>query len=348
MLGNMGMNVDATRAALLAAADEAVTICQFGPAISTHINSLLPHDGYQLSGFDPVTGIKFPFSAEGGYQLSSYRRLAENEYVGRGGTGLLQDEGFGGELRIALTHRTTAFGELTLLREKGQAPFSAAENARAEELSVALGTAMRRFVSGKRLRPPKNLPSAPGVIVVGQDDRVLSATPEARLWLSRLVNNPDTASDEELFRFIWNTAYAARHGQQPYKEFAARMDPQEVGIDPRQPASITRHKLARGLIPAFGGWIGMHARPLDGDQPGQIAVVLEAPPGQILLPAVAAWYGLTRAERTIAENLRLGLPTKSIARRLACSPHTVNDHLKALFRKTGVTGREELLAALAP
>jgi DNA-binding CsgD family transcriptional regulator len=333
----MGMDVDATCAALLAAADEAITICHFGPMVSTHVKTLLPHDGYHLTGFDPVTGIKCPYAAGGGYRTSSYRLLAGNEYAGRAGIDLLSGEGFGSELRIALTHRTVAFGELTLLREKGRAPFSAAEAALAEQLSAALGTAMRRFVGGKRLRPPKNLPPAPGVIIVGQDDRILSTTPEARLWLRRLVTNPDTASDEELFRFIWNATYAARHGRRQPKG----------AVDPGQPVGAAPRGLARGLIPAFGGWIGMCARPLDGEQSGQIAVVLETPPGHVLLPAVAAWYGLTRAERTIAENLRLGLPTKSIARRLECSPHTVNDHLKALFRKTGIAGREELLAALA-
>ncbi|MEV6734181.1 MULTISPECIES: helix-turn-helix transcriptional regulator [unclassified Streptomyces] len=35
-----------------------------------------------------------------------------------------------------------------------------------------------------------------------------------------------------------------------------------------------------------------------------------------------------------------------MARHLDLSPYTVNDHLKALFRKTGADGRDELIAAL--
>lgn len=42
-----------------------------------------------------------------------------------------------------------------------------------------------------------------------------------------------------------------------------------------------------------------------------------------------------------------GLPTKRIARRLDLSPRTVDDHLKAIHRKAGVNGREELLTGLA-
>jgi DNA-binding CsgD family transcriptional regulator len=323
----MRMNLDTAHAVLPAVADEAITVCQLGPALSSNIKDLIPHDGYFLTGIDPITQIRCPFTTDSGYQAASYPLLARAERTGRSTTKLMTGDGFGSELRIALSQSTVPFGELTLLRETGRTPFSATDAARAEHLSPALGAAMRRFVGGKRLRPPKDMPTAPGVIIVGQDDRILSTTPEARLWLRRLVDNPDTASDDELFRFIWNTAYAARRKHQA--------DPAEDG-------------LALGRIPAFGGWIGMHARPLDGEQSGQIAVVLDAPPGHVLLPALAVWYGLTPAERTIAENLRLGLTTKSIARRLECSPHTVNDHLKALFRKTGIAGREELLAALAP
>lgn len=41
-----------------------------------------------------------------------------------------------------------------------------------------------------------------------------------------------------------------------------------------------------------------------------------------------------------------GLPAKQITRRLGLSPHTVNDRFKAIYRRTGVTCREELIARL--
>jgi len=35
-----------------------------------------------------------------------------------------------------------------------------------------------------------------------------------------------------------------------------------------------------------------------------------------------------------------------VARSLAISPHTVDDHLKSIYRKADVRGRDELLALL--
>ena len=45
--------------------------------------------------------------------------------------------------------------------------------------------------------------------------------------------------------------------------------------------------------------------------------------------------------------LALGLPAKHICRQLQLSVLTVNGHLGAIYRKAGVSGREELLARLS-
>ncbi|MYY83115.1 LuxR family transcriptional regulator [Streptomyces sp. SID335] len=79
---------------------------------------------------------------------------------------------------------------------------------------------------------------------------------------------------------------------------------------------------------------------------GDTVVTLQPAAPTELLPALAQWYGISPRERTVIEQALQGLAAKQIARRLNLSPHTVNDHFKAVYRKTGVTGREELIACL--
>ncbi|MBM9435248.1 helix-turn-helix transcriptional regulator [Streptomyces bryophytorum] len=78
-----------------------------------------------------------------------------------------------------------------------------------------------------------------------------------------------------------------------------------------------------------------------------MAVTVQAAATGRLLPAVAAWYGLTPRERSVVDQVLEGRSGKQIARTLDLSPHTANDHLKAVYRKMRVNGRDELIATLS-
>jgi DNA-binding CsgD family transcriptional regulator len=54
------------------------------------------------------------------------------------------------------------------------------------------------------------------------------------------------------------------------------------------------------------------------------------------------WQLLTSAERDVADLASTGLTNKQIGAALYCSPYTVDSHLRAIYRKLGVTNRAAL------
>lgn len=60
---------------------------------------------------------------------------------------------------------------------------------------------------------------------------------------------------------------------------------------------------------------------------------------------VPTFAGLTLREREIAADVAEGLANKHIARRRGVSVHTVENHLRSIFRKTGVDSRTKLALA---
>ncbi|GAA2705864.1 hypothetical protein Apa02nite_066940 [Actinoplanes palleronii] len=320
---------------------EGMSLAAFGSAVSGTAGRTVPHDGYQLRALDPITGVGCLAVTENAYRPSAARRLEINDAGGRDlhslaaltgagrrvgvlGTGaraerhserlhdLMAADGFGSELRVALVHAGITWGTLTLLRERGSRPFSPADADRAERLSAPLAVALKNFVTSRPPRPFTHR-SAPGVVVVEADDGV-RPTAAGRAWLARLLPPSAATDDDTLFANLWSVVYAARR----------------TGGE-----ALTR-------IPAGGGWLAMHAQPLDA----ALVVTIQPAAADQLLPAFAAWHDLTARERTVLDQVRAGRAAKQIATRLRLSPYTVNDHLKAIYRKTGVSGRDELLAAL--
>jgi DNA-binding CsgD family transcriptional regulator len=61
---------------------------------------------------------------------------------------------------------------------------------------------------------------------------------------------------------------------------------------------------------------------------------------------LSGWSDLTDSERTVAEVVGLGLSNKQTGRRLSMSPHTVDGHLRHIYRKLGISSRVELARLL--
>ncbi|WP_435211293.1 LuxR C-terminal-related transcriptional regulator [Streptomyces sp. bgisy034] len=69
-------------------------------------------------------------------------------------------------------------------------------------------------------------------------------------------------------------------------------------------------------------------------------------PNRESAPRRTGWASLTETERSIAELAARGLTNREIGERLFRSPHTVNFHLRSVFRKLGVRSRVELAGSV--
>jgi DNA-binding CsgD family transcriptional regulator len=77
-----------------------------------------------------------------------------------------------------------------------------------------------------------------------------------------------------------------------------------------------------------------------------VAVLMHAAHVTHIVPALQAHHGLTPRETQILDQAVEGRPSKQIAHRLDISLLTVNALLTSIYRKCGVTGREELFSQL--
>jgi DNA-binding NarL/FixJ family response regulator len=95
-----------------------------------------------------------------------------------------------------------------------------------------------------------------------------------------------------------------------------------------------------------GRWLLVRGSMLGQGPDARAAVILEPAPAPELAPLIAAAYGLTDRERLVTQLVAQGHSTNDIADRLHLSAYTVQDHLKSIFDKVGVSARGELVARL--
>ena len=84
----------------------------------------------------------------------------------------------------------------------------------------------------------------------------------------------------------------------------------------------------------------------DGSTAGRVAIVVERSASPAATAVRLEAHGVTAREREIAGCLAAGLTNSEIAQQLVLSPYTVQDHIKSLLEKTGVSSRQELVARI--
>ncbi|MQB01683.1 MAG: hypothetical protein GEU78_15570 [Actinobacteria bacterium] len=172
------------------------------------------------------------------------------------------------------------------------------------------------------MAPTADEPDAPGLILLAPGGDVEAITPPAERWLSLLISAAPATGD--LPAVVNSVAYRAL--------LTAR------GGSPEG---------ARARVPTSGGtWLIVHGSVVGDPAEGRTAVILEAARSPEIAPLIVAAYGLTTREREVTQLVLHGLSTAEIAARLYLSEYTVQDHLKAIFEKVGVSSRRELVARI--
>lgn len=77
-------------------------------------------------------------------------------------------------------------------------------------------------------------------------------------------------------------------------------------------------------------------------QGGYVVLFERARPEEIF-PLIMEGYSFTTREKQVIRKILTGMSTKELAQELCISIYMVQDHLKSIFEKTGVSSRNELV-----
>lgn len=314
--------------------------------VSRAVAPWVPHDALRLVGTSPAIGLGLgSMSFWDRYEAGLRRALVIDRFRGHersgGRTGsrardgggrpawtmrqVLAAHGAGSELRLVLRDSRGVWGLLGLLRSEGGRQFDGVDAERVAQLGPGLLAALRTVVAGCPLVP--SIPALPaGVIIVGPDHAIRWITPQAQAWLDQM--------------------WIPRAGGLPgwiTETFTAGLS-SSARKRARDP-SVWRPLICSTPV-IFQRWVALEGQLIGDADDGDVAVVVQAASRDLLLPSFCDWYGITPRERHVVELLPIGMAPKQIARHLNLSLYTVNDHLRAVYRKTNAEGRDHLTAAL--
>ena len=342
------------RADVVRLSHRGLSVPDFARAATRALRRAVPFDGVCVLTLDPATLLPTSEHTENALPPAAIERLNEielgerdvNSWVslarGRvraaslsGATGgrlrrslrqreLREPSGFDDELRALLADESGAWGALTLLRGAGASHFTAAEVRLVDDVAGELARGLRRSILLGALAAHDGAEAEAGLLVLAADGALQLANAAADRWLAELA--PAEGSPTDLPRVVKVVAAGARRA---------------AAGDATSPARA-RARIRTGT----GRWAVVHGSLLGDGPEAPVAVTIEAARGAELARLIADAYDLTEREREITQLVAQGLPTDAIARRLLLSPYTVQDHLKAIFGKTGCSSRGELVARL--
>jgi DNA-binding CsgD family transcriptional regulator len=275
---------------------------------------------------------------------------------------------FRDEARLVGSDRHGVWSLVSLFRDRGSAPFTTREIAFLDELAPAMTRGVRtgllvppdptgggshHHAAAERERTGGIVPrtvidraaadgmDGPAIIVLDARDRVVQVSPAGEAVLHRLATVRGAADPMTSVQALVSTV---RHHV-----------PRPVGVLSSYGVLPTAGTSAGADVPprlrvrtADGTWLLLRASglPGHGERAGDVVVSIETAGTPALLDLVIAGYGLTDREYEVVSAVLRGLDTRQIAGSLFLSPYTVQDHLKSIFEKVGVSSRRTLVARL--
>lgn len=355
------LGVDRPRAALRAQ-HEIVRLCHAGldsatlrREVMTHVRQVVPTDAWCFPTADPATlmitgnvGEGLPPDAaprffEVEYSEDDFNKFAELARRPRPVADLSEATGgdlsrsarwrevfhplgLDDDLRAALVAEGSCWGYLALHRAGARGVFAAAELEFVSRVVDHLAEGLRVSLILDTAETEETT-EGPGLVLLDDAFDVAATTPAAERWLGELRadERPDIGA-------LPASVYAV----------AARLRALEQSGSPGaelMPRSRLRTRSGR--------WLIVHATRLtDGGRRGRIAVIIEPAHPAEVAPLIARAYDLSTREREIAQQVIRGSSTSEIAEQLFISGNTVQDHLKSIFEKVGVSSRRELVARI--
>jgi DNA-binding CsgD family transcriptional regulator len=211
-------------------------------------------------------------------------------------------------------------GALGLYREPGRQLFDDAELGFVQAVAPSLAEGARRALLVGEAVDPEGA-DAPGLVVLAHDGEIESTTPGVEQWLQGLPDGD------------WDA------GRLPSAVLAVAGRALRSAEHPDQSGEVAVSR----VLSRSGAWVVLHGAALVSGGARRVAVIVEPAHPARIAPLLMSVYGLTVREQEVTRLVLQGNSTAEIAERLVVSAHTVQQHLKSIFDKTGVRSRRDLV-----
>jgi DNA-binding CsgD family transcriptional regulator len=230
---------------------------------------------------------------------------------------IMEPLGLGDEARVALRVDQTTWGFMCLHRS-GAVGFAPYELTILAKIAPHAGEALRRLAT---VYGDPVATSAPEAVILAEGDVVVAA-------------------GGALEQLGWGPIPVGAKLPLPLSMVVHQLEAIENGTLTSEAATVRINTPTEGLVAVHA--TRLHEKSGRGPAVLTLAPVSPAERSSLLLAA----YGLTPAQRRVANLVLQGRTTGQIVIDLQISAYTVQDHLKAVFDKTGVRSRRELVTAL--